>query len=131
MFFISLLALFSSEWDFHMVCCCIKSNLTLLDQRLWWIPARCVHPLPFFSVLSGSKLDPQNWYVYLLNTEMFSSFFSFMNLWIALENLFYWNYFFPTYELSFMILGVIMSILIIENFDSIFTFGFCFEALRE
>lgn len=95
MFFISLLALFSSKWDFHMVCCCIKSNLTLLDQRLWWIPARYIHPSPFFSVLLGSKLDPQNWYVYLLNTEMFFPFFPFMNLWIALENLFYWNYFFP------------------------------------
>jgi hypothetical protein len=22
----------SGRWDFHMVCCCIKSNLTLLDQ---------------------------------------------------------------------------------------------------
>lgn len=32
---------FSSGWDFHMVCCCIKSNLTLLDQRLWWMPV-CV-----------------------------------------------------------------------------------------
>lgn len=32
--FILFLAFVLTKWDFHMVGCCIKANLTLLDQRL-------------------------------------------------------------------------------------------------
>lgn len=47
-------------WDFHMVCCCIKSNLTLLDQRLWGsgVCALCApSPPPSFYFFSSFGVE--------------------------------------------------------------------------
>lgn len=44
--------------DFHMVCCCIKSNLTLLDQRLW---GSGVYNMRFFASPSSSPASGRSW----------------------------------------------------------------------
>lgn len=118
-------------WDFHMVCCCIKSNLTLLDQRLWGsgVCALCASSPPILLLLFlfwGRSWIPKIGLFICLHTKM-SSFFN-KNLWVALESCFIRIASYVRPNWPFMVLNVIMSFSIWSNnrktFESIFTFNF-------